>query len=124
MIPFMGQATAQARALSRRTGNTSRGLMRLANGRQAALRRLSTAYFLMTGQHMPPAGSVQPPPADLRRALREQYLWEQHWAQRCLACAGTAKDPQFERLLREQAQSAGQRAGEIRTILEQMAFSS
>jgi len=122
MLNHMRQGYLYAQALSRRTNHSSRGLMRLSADRQAALRQLSTAYFLATGRRFHPTASVPTPPPDLSRALREQYLWEQHWAAQCLSSLQPDQSEMFQQMLRDSARTAGLRAREIRRILEGMSL--
>ena len=113
-----GAETGQA--LSRRAGNWSRSLAALASDHRRALRQLSAAYFLITGQrHRPaqPALSLNP---SLPLALRDQFVWEQRWERDCRRAAEGCSDPCLGELYQELARDGTLHAAVIRSLLEQM----
>lgn len=107
-------------ALARRMGNRDQRLAGLAADHRRALRQLSAAYFLATGRRHRPRGEVLSRGGDLSLALREQFLWEQRWAEACLEAAKEVEDPALEELCRELAQEAGLHQRGIRAVLERM----
>ena len=108
--------------LARRGGNAcARNALRsLADDHRYALRRLSAAYFLITGRRYRPCCSAPALPADLCLALREQFQWERRWAFCADQGAQAAQDPCLKELYQELAREGACHAGAIRSLLEQM----
>ena len=108
--------------LARRSGNScGRGILRsLAADHRYALRRLSAAYFLITGRRYRPCCSAPSLPADLCLALRDQFQWERQWAFCADQGAQAAQDPCLKELYQELAREGTCHAGAIRSLLEQM----
>ncbi|SCH54196.1 Uncharacterised protein [uncultured Clostridium sp.] len=109
-----------AQALVRRGGSCSRSLSCLAADHRRALRQLSAAYFLITGQrYRPPTPSVVIN-ASLPLALRDQFVWEQRWERANQQAAETTSDACLKELYQELAQDGVLHAATIRSLLEQM----
>lgn len=109
----------QAQYLVRRYGPQPL-LLRLMRERQQAMRQLSAACFLACGQRFQPSGQVPAPPAPLATALREQFFWEQQWAQDCLLSSGDAEDSTLKELFFPLSKQSRARAQAIRTQLERL----
>ena len=92
----------------------------LADDHRLAFRRLSAAYFLITGKRYQPACSAPSLPAALPLALRQQFLWEQQWEQANRQAAQVSADTCLNELYLELAQEGALHAGMIRSLLEQM----
>lgn len=118
----MAKAGAQAgQALVRRAGGSCvRALSALASDHRLAFRRLSAAYFLITGTRYAPKCAVPCLPASFPLALRQQFGWEQQWEQKNCQAAQDTTDPCLRELYLELAQEGAFHAGTIRSILEQM----
>ncbi|NBI08440.1 hypothetical protein D1641_00190 [Colidextribacter sp. OB.20] len=115
-----GAVTSQA--LSRRAGGSrAKTLAALTRDHRSAFRRLSAAYFLITGKRFSPQCSAVTLPASLPLALRQQFVWEQQWEQRSRQAAQATADPCLKELYLELAQEGALHAGCIRSMLEQMA---
>lgn len=107
--------------LRRANGACAKTISASAADHRLALRRLSAAYFLITGQrYVPQCASPVLPPA-LPLALRQQFVWEQRWEQKNRQAAQSTADPCLKELYLELAQEGAYHAGCIRSILEQMA---
>ena len=114
-------ARPAARARPRRaSGACARALAVLACDHRSAFRRLSAAYFLITGRRYAPRCAAPTLPASLPLALRQQFLWEQQWEQQNKQAAQATADPCLEELYLELAQEGALHAGCIRSLLEQM----
>lgn len=112
---------AAGRALARRaSGICARALAALAADHRMAFRRLSAAYFLITGERYAPKCAAPALPASLPLALRQQFVWEQKWEQETRRAAQTTGDPCLKELYLELAQEGALHAGTIRSLLEQM----
>lgn len=111
--------TLQAQHLARRYGSKP-PLVRLMRERQQAMRKLSAACFLACGQRFQPSGQVPAPPTPLAAALREQFFWEQQWAQDCLLSSGDVGDPSLKELFQTLSHQSQARSRDIRTQLERM----
>ena len=85
-----------------------------------AFRRLSAAYFLITGRRFRPECSGPVLPADWALALRDQFQWERRWEFCARQGAQAAQDPCLQELYEELAQEGACHAGAIRSLLEQM----
>lgn len=112
---------AAGRALARRaSGSCAKTLAALAADHRLAFRRLSAAYFLITGKRYTPKCVPITLPNSLALALRQQFVWEQRWEQQNKQAAQATADPCLEALYLELAQEGAFHAGTIRSILEQM----
>lgn len=118
----LAQAGALAgQALTRRaSASCARTLSALARDHRLAFRRLSAAYFLITGRRYVPKCAAPCLPASLALALRQQFVWEQTWEQRNCQAAQSTADPCLKELYLELAQEGTLHAGCIRSLLEQM----
>ena len=113
---------AAARTISRRaSGACARTMAALAGDHRSAFRRLSAAYFLITGKRYTPKCAVPTLPTSLPLALRQQFLWEQQWEQKNKQAAAATNDPCLKELYLELALEGAFHAGTIRSLLEQMA---
>lgn len=111
-----------AHTMSRRAnGACARTLSALACDHRSAFRRLSAAYFLITGRRYAPKRPRVSLPASLPLALRQQFVWEQQWEQKNKQAAQATADPCLKELYLELAQEGAFHAGCIRSLLEQMA---
>lgn len=109
------------RALARRSnGPTAKAMSVLAQDHRSAFRRLSAAYFLITGKRYTPQCAAPLLPAFLPLALRQQFAWEQQWELKNNQAAQATADPCLRALYQELAQEGAFHAGAIRSILEQM----
>ena len=109
-------------ALARRAGNSAtRMLSTMAADKRRHAKRLSTAYFLITGeQYRSPNMNGSRPPMDLMNGLREQFIQEQRGAAAYEGAAQETTDPCLRQLFRELGQEAMGHARMIRSLLEQM----
>lgn len=114
-----GMLTAQAIA-RRASGSCARTMNSLAADHRQAVRRLSAAHFLITGQRFKPSCPAVSLPSTVPLALREQFIWEQRWEQCNHQAAHDTSDPCLEALYQELAQEGAFHAGTIRSLLEQM----
>ncbi len=109
------------RAMARRAGGScARTLSALACDHRLAFRRLSAAYFLITGKRYSPQCDTAKLPSSLPLALRQQFMWEQQWEQANKQAAQATADPCLKELYLELAQEGAFHAGTIRSLLEQM----
>ena len=92
----------------------------LAGDHRQALRRLSAAYFLITGKRFHPCCPSPELPGSFGLALREQFMWEQRWEHCNRQAAEHTQDPCLKALYEELAQEGRLHAGAIRSLLEQM----
>lgn len=112
---------AAAQMLARRSGGScARALSALACDHRLAFRRLSAAYFLITGKRYAPNCSKPVLPSSLPLGLRQQFAWEQSWEQHNRQAAQNTADPCLKELYLELAQEGAFHAGAIRSLLEQM----
>ncbi|MCI8552482.1 MAG: hypothetical protein HFF56_05735 [Lawsonibacter sp.] len=114
-----GGASAQA-MIRRAGGSCAKALAALACDHRLAFRRLSAAYFLITGKRYVPKCPEVRLPAALPLALRQQFVWEQQWEQQNKQAAQNTADPCLKELYLELAQEGAFHAGTIRSLLEQM----
>ena len=139
-VPCLGQASAVYAALLREMidGETEdwrfyQGLARRASGSGGRMlgtlaaderrhaKRLSTAYFLITGQRYQPQGQGgSRPTPDLMNGLREQFVQEQREAAAYQAAAEETADHCLKVLYLELAEDETLHARLIRNLLEQM----
>lgn len=114
-----GAAAGQVMA-RRASGPCAKALSALACDHRLAFRRLSAAYFLITGTRYTPRCAAPALPASLSLALRQQFLWEQRWEYANNQAAQATSDPCLKELYLELAQEGAFHAGTIRSLLEQM----
>jgi len=109
-------------ALSRRApGNGARVLSTMAADERRHAKRLSTAYFLISGVRYWPADQITAPAGQpLMNALREHFALEQQTECSYLAAAEETTDPCLRELYLELAGDSSAHAGLLRSILEQM----
>lgn len=109
-------------ALARRAGGSgTRMLSTMAADERRHARRLSTAYFLITGErYQPPNMAGSRPHMDLMTGLREQFIHEQRGAAAYQGAAQETGDPCLRQLYQELAQEEMAHARMIRSLLEQM----
>ncbi|MGE4275953.1 MAG: hypothetical protein AB7E30_02105 [Lawsonibacter sp.] len=119
LIDLAEEGAAAAQTLARRAGGSAGPLSSLAADHRRAMRQLSAAYFLETGRRYQAKRGAPIRSRGLILALREQYLWEQQWAQTCLQAAQRAEEPTIRDLCRELAQDASLHNCAIRRVLEQ-----
>ena len=109
-------------ALARRVpGAGGRMLSNLAAEKRRRAKRLSTAYFLISGVRYWPADRGSAPALQpVQAALREQFQTQQRGAACYRAAAAGTADPCLEALFHESADEAEAHAWIIRSVLEQM----
>lgn len=108
-------------SLSCRSGGyCAKAMSALACDHRLAQRRLSAAYFLITGKRFRPRCPAPELPSSVCLALREQFMWEQRWEHCNRQAAENTKDPCLKALYEELAQEGKLHAGTIRSLLEQM----
>ena len=112
----------QLEALARRGGGrASRLLASLAADQQRQLRRLSAAYFLITGRRYAPKGQGAAPSGPLSSALRTLFQQAQQCAAQAAVLARTVSDdPCLSRLLEDIQDEAQSHAAQIRVLLEEL----
>lgn len=113
-------AAAGSNITRRASGTCARTMAALTRDHRMAFRRLSAAYFLITGRRYAPSCAPISLPASLPLALRQQFLWEQQWELKNNQAAQATADPCLKELYLELAQEGSFHAGCIRSILEQM----
>lgn len=109
-------------ALARRAGGAgTRMLSTMAADERRHAKRLSTAYFLITGQrYQSPNQNGSRPPLDLMNGLREQFIQEQRGAAAYQGAAQETSDPCLRQLYQELSREEAAHARMIRSLLEQM----
>ena len=109
-------------SLARRAqGNGGRVLSTLAADERRHAKRLSTAYFLLSGvRYWPVERTPNPTPAPFAAALRERFMEEQRGAAAYQAAAEETTDPCLRELYRELAEEEDAHTWLLRGILEQM----
>ena len=113
-------ALGSVRQLARRGGGrASRLLASLAADQQRQLRRLSAAYFLITGRRYAPKGQGTCSSGPLSSALRALFRQAQQCAAQAAGLARTVSDdPCLSRLLEDIQDEAQSHAAQIRVLLE------
>lgn len=105
----------------RAAGNASKVLGTLAAEERKHMRKLSAAYFIITGERCQPRGQGGSRPVpDVMNGLREQFIQEQRGAAAYQGAAAESSDPCLRQLFRELAQEEGMHARTVRSLLEQM----
>ena len=109
-------------ALSRRAqGNSGRVLATIAADERRHAKRLSTAYFLISGVRYWPVDRVpNPSPAPFSASLREHFMEEQRWAAAYQTAAAETADPCLHELFLELAGEEDSHAWLLRSVLEQL----
>ena len=109
-------------ALSRRAqGNSGRVLATIAADERRHAKRLSTAYFLISGVRYWPVDRVpNPSPAPFSAALREHFMEEQRGAAAYQTAAAETADPCLHELFLELAGEEDSHAWLLRSVLEQL----
>ena len=96
-------------------------LASLAADQQRQLRRLSAAYFLITGRRYAPKGQGAAPSGPLSSALRTLFQQAQQCAAQAAVLARTVSDdPCLSRLLEDIQDEAQSHAAQIRVLLEEL----
>lgn len=109
-------------AMARRVpGSGGRMLSALAAEKRRRAKRLSTAYFLISGvRYWPVDRGSAPALQPVQAALREQFQAQQRGAACYRAAAAGTADPCLEALFHESAEEAETHAQIIRGVLEQL----
>lgn len=113
---------ASIRHLARRGGGRITHLLNsLASDQQRQLRRLSAAYFLITGQRYTPKGQGTLPSGSLSTTLRVLFQQsQQHAAQAAWLAQTASDDPCLSHLLEDIQDESQSHAAQIRTFLERV----
>ena len=109
------------RHLARRTRNgAARTLTTLASDAHRQARRLSAAYFLMTGlRYWPTEQLAAPAIPSLWGAVRSRYQAEQQGELTCRMAVDETADPALRELYGELADACRERCRQLRALLEQ-----
>ena len=98
-----------------------RVLATIAAGERRPAKRLSTAYFLISGVRYWPVDRVpNPSPAPFSAALREHFMEEQRGAAAYQTAAAETADPCLHELFLELAGEEDSHAWLLRSVLEQL----
>ena len=107
-------------ALARRAGGpAAKSLQALANDEKRHAKRLSAAYFLISGVRYWPEGERAAPPVSYLGALRRRFGEEQAGMASYLAGAEATSDPCLRQLFLEHARDEWDHACRIRSLVEQ-----
>lgn len=108
------------RMLARRhRGRVGSLLEHLATDQHRMARRLSAAYFLLTGVRYWPVGALPTPaPLPLWAGLRRCHQDEAQAGTDYLSCAGSAADPALPELYRQLSQDCREHCRRLRALLE------
>lgn len=120
LMDLAQEGAAAGQALVQRAGGNARALSALAADHRRALRQLSAACFLVTGQRYQPKPVRPAQEPAFALALRAQFLWEQRWARACIQTAEELEELSLQELCRELAQDAALHNRTIRRVLERM----
>ena len=102
-------------------GNSGRVLATIAADERRHAKRLSTAYFLISGVRYWPVDRVpNPSPAPFSAALREHFMEEQRGAAAYQTAAAETADPCLHELFLELAGEEDSHAWLLRSVLEQL----
>ncbi|WP_297214071.1 rubrerythrin [uncultured Flavonifractor sp.] len=108
-------------ALARRTpGGGGRALAAVAADERRHAKKLSTAYFLISGVRYWPEQKAPQASAPLHAALRDRFWAEQQGAAAYLAAAAETADPCLKELFTELAGEEEAHAWTVRSVLEQL----
>ncbi len=103
------------------TGTAARSLSSMAADERRHAKRLSAAFFLISGvRFLPETQPISRPICGLMGSLRERFWEEQHGAAAYLASAEEAADPCLAALYRELAAEEGAHADLLRAMVERM----
>lgn len=109
------------RTLARRAGGSAaRVFASIASDNWQSAKRLSAAYFLISGVHFWPERGAIPPIASYLTALRDRFIEEQQDAAHYIAVATESSDPCLSELLMEIAEDSLHHAYQIRLLVEQL----
>lgn len=107
-------------ALARRVGGPqARVFQTLANEEKGHAKRLSAAYFLISGVRYWPEGEKPPAPGSYLGALRRRFGMEQEGVAAYLAGAEATTDPCLRQLFLDHAREEWDHACRIRALVEQ-----
>lgn len=108
--------------MARRAGGGAAKLLgTLAADERRHARRLSTAYFLITGErYQPPGQGGSRPVPDLMNGLRAQFIQEQRESAAYLGAAEETADECLRQLYQELAEEEALHSRLIRNLLEQL----
>lgn len=107
-------------ALARRAGgNPGRVLAGIAGEKKRRAKRLSAAYFLISGVRYWPEGQGTPPIPSYLGTLRRRFAQEQTTMAAYLAGAESTADPCLQQLFWDHARECWAQACRIRTLVEQ-----
>lgn len=100
-------------------GGPARVLAGLAGEKKRRAKRLSAAYFLISGVRYWPEGEKCPPVTSYLGTLRRRFAQEQATMAAYLTGTETTTDPCLQQLFWEHAREAWDQACKIRTLVEQ-----
>ena len=107
-------------ALARRAGgNPGRVLAGMAGEKKRRAKRLSAAYFLISGVRYWPEGTGNPPIPSYLGALRRRFAQEQATMAAYLTGAESTTDPCLQQLFWDHAKECWAQACRIRSLVEQ-----
>lgn len=107
-------------ALARRAGGSpGRVLAGMAGEKKRRAKRLSAAYFLISGVRYWPEGTGNPPITSYLGTLRRRFAQEQATMAAYLAGAESTTDPCLQQLFWDHAKECWAQACRIRTLVEQ-----
>lgn len=110
---------ATYRALTRRSRRSRQELADLAGWKTRQARRLSAAYFLLSGvRYWPQSATAPEPPESFFPVLRQQFLAERHRSSAWRELGEAEPDPDLQELYLTLAQEAGDLAHTLRLIVE------
>lgn len=101
-------------------GNVARVFASMAAADLQNAKRLSAAYFLISGVHFWPERGITPHITSYLTALRERFIDEQQDAAQYIAVATETSDPCLSQLLLEIAEGSLRHAHQIRLLVEQL----
>lgn len=110
---------ATYRALTRRSRRSRQELADLAGWKTRQAKRLSAAYFLLSGvRYWPQAATAPEPPESFFPVLRQQFLAERRRTDAWRELGEREPDPDLQALYLTLAQEAGDLAQTLRLIVE------
>lgn len=113
------QDASTYRALAKRGRRARQDLSELAGRKTRQAKRLSAAYFLLSGvRYWPQATAAPQPPEGFFPALRQQFLAERERQRAWAALGETTEDEDLQALYLSLAQEAGELAHALRLIVE------
>lgn len=118
ILECLNEAAAY-RGLTRRSRRSRQELLDLAGWKTRQARRLSAAYFLLSGvRYWPQSATAPEPPESFFPVLRQQFLAERDRASAWKALGETADDADLQELYLTLAQEAQDLAHTLRLIVE------